>query len=193
GIAIALLVRTSEPIDWRRTALEVQRAAPQPLLPVPPGGPRLIAATFASGTPPTPNEESATVLLGDAADLSGWRVERRVVQGPAPGGGTGEPGWETWYVFDGETRGAGGRRFRVFAGREADAVPGGSGAGEERRFGGAAASGFSPGFPAQGVDLRLVAPDGRPGHLRRFLPDSAYAPAEAPVLRAAGGTGVVPC
>ena len=38
------------------------------------------------------------------------------------------------------------------------------------------------------IDLRLVAADGSPEHARRFLPESAYAPATFDVLRKADGT-----
>ena len=79
GAALGLLVRTADPVDWRRTALSLLRAPPQPLLPDPPHGPRLIRATFATDAAPQPNAESVTVLLDAGMDLAGWRIQRRTL------------------------------------------------------------------------------------------------------------------
>ncbi len=79
GAALGLLVRTADPVDWRRAALLLLRAPPQPLQPDPPDGPRLIRATFAMGAAPQPNDESVTVLLDTGTDLAGWRIQRRTL------------------------------------------------------------------------------------------------------------------
>src|SRR5690606_39257191 len=42
-----------------------------------------------------------------------------------------------------------------------------------------------------GIDLRLVAPDGRVIHARRFAPDAAFLPENVSLVRAADGTGLV--
>jgi hypothetical protein len=81
GAALGLLVRTADPMDWRRTALSVQRAPAQPLLPEPPDGPRLIRATFAATVTPQPNDESVTVLLDRGMNLGGRRIQRRTLPG----------------------------------------------------------------------------------------------------------------
>jgi len=49
-------------------------------------------------------------------------------------------------------------------------------------------------IPADGVDLRLVDPEGTLGHTRRFLPAGDYTRVDTRVLRKADGTGffVVP-
>ena len=66
GSALALIVRTADPLDWRRTTLSLLLAPAQLLQSDPPTGPRLIRATFAMGAAPQPNDESVTALL-DAA------------------------------------------------------------------------------------------------------------------------------
>lgn len=101
------------------------------------------------------------------------------------------PQWEPWYGFDAEGRRMSGRRVRVFAGRPTDATPDSRTAGEEFRFAGGAVAGFTPRLPAAGVDLRLVAPNGHSGHVRRFLPDATYTPVAARMLRSADGTGLI--
>ena len=69
GVAIGLLVRTADPIDWRRTSAALARAQAQTLLPAPANGPRLIRTTFATATAPQANDESVTVLLDSGADV----------------------------------------------------------------------------------------------------------------------------
>jgi hypothetical protein len=44
-------------------------------------------------------------------------------------------------------------------------------------------------FPAEGVDVRLVGPRDKGGHVRRFLPENVYVPTEGRLLRKADGTG----
>lgn len=79
GNSIAFLIQSPEPIDWQRTDLEVLRAdslVPRRQLP---GSLKLTDATFGTTQP---NEESVTLLLRDAIDLSGHRVEQRRLPGP---------------------------------------------------------------------------------------------------------------
>ena len=63
------------------------RAAPQSLLPEPPGDVALIATSFATGNAPTPNDESVTLLLKEDVNLTGWRIERRNLPGPGVAAG----------------------------------------------------------------------------------------------------------
>ena len=77
GTAIGLLVRTAEPIDWRRTSAALARAQGQALLPVPANGPRVIRATFADTAALRANDESVAILLDAGADVGGWRVQTR--------------------------------------------------------------------------------------------------------------------
>jgi hypothetical protein len=81
--SLAFVVRTAEPLDWTRTTLEVSIASPQPIAPVAPGILKLVDASFATAA--NPNDESVTVLLREAADLTGWRIDRRVLPGPSVG------------------------------------------------------------------------------------------------------------
>jgi hypothetical protein len=102
-----------------------------------------------------------------------------------------EPKWFPYATVAGIGPRAAGRRVRISAGREADAAPPPMAA-EVRRF-----LDFLPGdhagvrLPEEGVDLRVLAPDGRVVHARRFPPDAAFAPEAVSVLRAADGTGLI--
>jgi hypothetical protein len=98
------------------------------------------------------------------------------------------PRWESWYVFGAERLRTSGRRIRVTASVD---QPGPPPAGEDYAWGGHAAGGFRPAFPAEGIDLRLTDPSGQTLHARRFMPDSAYTALSTRIVRAADGTGVV--
>lgn len=101
-----------------------------------------------------------------------------------------EPAWLTYHQFAADSVLAAGRRVRLFAGTEADLTspPVTS---EVRRFQGFAATDpFARRLPAEGVDLRLVTPDGEIEHAARFAATYAAAPGVR-VLRAADGTGLV--
>jgi hypothetical protein len=77
GAAIGLLVRTADPLGWRRTSIVLSHAPAQAFTPTVPDGPRLISASFAANAAPQGNEESVTVLLDIGADLAGCRVQSR--------------------------------------------------------------------------------------------------------------------
>jgi hypothetical protein len=72
--AQGFLVRSPEPIDWKRTSLKLSRAARTLMRPSPPTGVKLTAATMADTNP---NDESVTLLLREATDLTGYRMEHR--------------------------------------------------------------------------------------------------------------------
>jgi hypothetical protein len=188
GKAICLLIRTGEPIDWRRTTLKFsQTGQPQQLVPQPPEGLRAITVGFASGSSPQPNSESVLILLNEALDLTGWQIEWR----PFPRTGTdADSEWNPWYTFGNEPLRALGQRVRVFAGQGINS-PSPSPEGEEVRFRNAPTTEFKPSFPSTGVDLRLVRPDGYSAHMRRFLPDGDYSEKQAKMLRSADGTGII--
>jgi hypothetical protein len=103
-----------------------------------------------------------------------------------------EPSWMTYHEFAGDEPLAAGRRVRLFAGTAADLTlaPQSS---EVRRFQGFATTDpWARRLPAEGVDLRLVAPSGDVMHAHRFAPDAADATATAVrLLRATDGTGAV--
>lgn len=101
------------------------------------------------------------------------------------------PRWTPYAHFTGIGPIAGGRRVRLLAGRELENVEPPV-TGEIRRF-----QGIAPGNPAgvrlpvEGVDLRLIAPDGRTIHARRFPPDAAFVSTPLHLLRAQDGTGLI--
>ncbi|CBW77387.1 unnamed protein product (plasmid) [Mycetohabitans rhizoxinica HKI 454] len=84
GKTMALLVRTAEPIDWERTVLATSSADPVPS-PVPAKGAKFAEIGFATGAPPDPQHEWATVLLLEDRDLTGLAIERRTVPSPDAG------------------------------------------------------------------------------------------------------------
>lgn len=79
GQAPAFLLRSPEPIDWRRTELAVSRAGqPLPAAAVP-GDLKLTDVAFGASRP---EEEAVTVLLREAADLTRHRLELWDLPGP---------------------------------------------------------------------------------------------------------------
>lgn len=83
---VAMLLRTGEPIDWKRTSIAGFSAAGLPFMadPVPATGlARIAGYTVAAGPPaaPAPADESVSILLQDTANLSGWKVEYRTLAG----------------------------------------------------------------------------------------------------------------
>ena len=82
--AIALLIRSPEPITWDRAAITVLRSPSLTLAATPPGQLKLASATFASSSP---NDESLTLLLREREVLDGTRMELLQTPGPlAPAG-----------------------------------------------------------------------------------------------------------
>lgn len=79
GQWLAFLVRSPEPIDWRRTALDVRRAARRLARPSAPKDTKVVGVTFASTMA---NQESATVLLRETLSPRGHRIEYRQAPGP---------------------------------------------------------------------------------------------------------------
>jgi hypothetical protein len=182
--AIGYLIRTSEPIDWKRTRLVFSKAARQSLLPKPPDGPRLIAVSFAMETTAVPVNESATILVSETTNFTNWHIDFRLL----PDAANSEPGWQTWYTFGVEPPRAAGRRVRIFA------LPGNTPpqvSGEDYLFFDNPHGGSQPKFPLPAVDLRLVAPNGRIAHMRRFLSTQAYTPSPIKILRSGDGTGFI--
>lgn len=77
--AFAFLIRSPEPIDWKRTLIECQSADRRVPAPQLPGAVKMTDVTFGKNKP---NEESVTLLLREATDLTGHRIEQRVMPGP---------------------------------------------------------------------------------------------------------------
>ncbi|HVR96334.1 MAG TPA: hypothetical protein VMW27_06960, partial [Thermoanaerobaculia bacterium] len=166
GSAWALLLRSPEPLDWKRTDLQVLvvlRDLPQPR---PPGAVKITEARLDAGS------ASVDLVLREAVDLTGVRLEVRTA--------TGE--WQTFFTFGPEARQLVGRRIRIYA-------PGATGVDEPGILRRSAPSSAPP-LPAAGAELRLLGADGVPGHARFFLPGSAFAAAGGRLLRKADGTAL---
>jgi hypothetical protein len=101
--------------------------------------------------------------------------------------GVAAPVWNAYYTFGPEARLPAGTRVRVYAGNEANAPSGEPGV--VRRFIAPTTESGQLHFPAEGVRLRLSAPEGTAGHAQSFLPDNVYVPITVHVLRGADGTG----
>ena len=154
-----LHVRTSEPIDWSRTSLELRHAAAPPAPSHFPRSVKMIAASFA--------DDSLTLLMREPADVSGWTIQLRSASD-----------WQTWFTFAADERFPAGTRVCIHAGTTAPAQ-------EQvvQRF-----TGSAPAFGNGPVELRLLAADGVEVHTRRFLAGSDYAAVAANVLRRRDGT-----
>lgn len=72
GAAVALLVRSPEPIDWSRTALRVHRAPGDRVTSSLPGRVKIIGAHFGRGV-----DEGLDLLIRETSSLDGVRVESR--------------------------------------------------------------------------------------------------------------------
>ena len=100
----------------------------------------------------------------------------------------GAPVWSPYYVFGRQERLPAGTRVKVYAGNKADAPA--DEPGLVRRFVATLDDRGRLRLPIQGIDLRLKAPGETGGHMRRFLPETDYAPIDSiSVLRKADGTG----
>lgn len=79
GQAPAFLLRSPEPLDWKRVELEVLRAGRRLAAPVIPGDLKLTDVSFGASKP---EEESITLLLREAVDLTRHRIEMWGLPGP---------------------------------------------------------------------------------------------------------------
>jgi hypothetical protein len=78
GEAVTLLVQSPEPIDWNRTSVEILHTglvAPRPVLA------NAVKLTDVAFGATQPNEESVTLLLREAVDLTGCSIERLALPG----------------------------------------------------------------------------------------------------------------
>ncbi|HEV7669995.1 MAG TPA: hypothetical protein VGS22_15850 [Thermoanaerobaculia bacterium] len=101
-----------------------------------------------------------------------------------------EPAWSVWHAFGEEEDLLAGTRIRVHGVLPSPAAlrePGLT----LRSVARTGESGRLRLSSSRGAELRLVAPDGTPGHARTFLGPETYTPVTATVLRKADGTGLV--
>jgi hypothetical protein len=188
GDAAAFLFRTPEPIDWTRTSLSWISNADSVPSPLAPGSVKLVAASLGSQQP---NGENVTLLLREAVNLTGYRVEKRdvpVVAGIDPRPTMDDPAsiWISVYEFGGEELIAPGTQIVINSGNPDNpppAVPRVS-----WRFRALAGAPGDIQLAANAVDLRLVDSQGDVVHARRFLNPAAYNPNPFQLLRKADGT-----
>lgn len=171
----ALLLRSAEPIRWERVSLVVQ-TAPGPLDLGVPGALKLTGVSFSSD----PQQERVGVLVREAGSIAGHRLDWR----PLPTGSTPDPAWTQLFTFDPDDDIREGIAVDVYSG-VATGVPSPA-VGTVQRFGGAG----STLLPTNGVELRLVAPDGTVVHRRQFLPDGAFTSLDLSAVRKIDGTAL---
>jgi hypothetical protein len=176
---LAYLVQSPEPIDWHRTELSLLRTDFTRTEPALPGKVKLTAANFGANRTTV---DSVVLLLREPLNLTGYKVDSRLVMWPLnrgrglvfnaetlPGAGFTEPAWETYHIFGAEKTLPAGTMLQVLP-SNAIAVP-------------------TVGLAFFSIELRIVAPDGLVIHDRHFLPDDNYVSEDVNVLRKADGTG----
>ena len=182
----AFLLRTLEPIDWTRASLSCAFSEWNVPSPLTPGPVKLVAAVLGSKQP---ENENITLLVREAVNLTGYRIEKRDV----PEAGGGEPPvtdlddptstWTLVYEFASESVIAPGTQIVVNSGDPANPPPA-----VPRILQRSGSSGVAH-LAATAVDLRLVDSQGRVVHARRFLDSTAsYNPVEFHLLRKADRT-----
>jgi hypothetical protein len=177
---LAYLVQSPEPIDWLRTELSLLRTDFTRTEPVLPGKLKLAAANFGADRT---RLDSVVLLLREAMNLTGHRIESRLVTWPLnrergivvdtqtlPGSEFTEPAWVPYRTFGAEKNLPAGTILKILPDQEA-----GSADWVGRAF-------FS-------IEVRIVAPGGNVIHARHFLPDDNYISEDVNVLRKADGTG----
>lgn len=188
--AAAFLFRTPEPIDWMRTSVSCAFSKWNVPSPLTPGSAKLVAASLGSKRP---EDENISLLVREAVNLTGYRIEKRDV----PEAGGGEPPvtdlddpmstWTLVYEFAGENVIAPGTQIVINSGNPDNpppAVPR-----VLQRFRAPTGTPGDVQLDAKAVDLRLVDSKGEVVHARRFLNDTTgYDSVEFHVLRNADGT-----
>lgn len=184
--ATAFLLRTPEPIDWTRASLSCAFSEWNVPSPLTPGPVKLVAALLGSKRP---EDENITLLVREAVNLTGCRIEKRDV----PEAGGGEPPvtdlddpkstWTLVYEFASEDVIAPGTQIVVNSGNPANPPPA-----VPRVLQRSDASGVVH-LAATAVDLRLVDSQGNVVHARRFLDSTtSYNPVKFHLLRMADRT-----
>jgi hypothetical protein len=184
----ALVLRSPEPIDWRRVGLAVRTAPRQASPGVAPGAVKIVAASAAAADP---NQETVTLLLREELSLGGLALEYRFrsqtfvgVEPYDEDGTAAVPGWLPFHTFaDIEPVLPAGTRVIVHSGPPDPKLP--QAPSLTRRFAGRKATDPLR-LSADGFEIRLAG-----GHAREIVPESAFQAVGVEVLRKADGTGVV--
>lgn len=180
GALLAFVLQSPEPIDWLRTDIALSRNSlvlPKSTLP---GKAKIAALNFASTGF---DIESVVLLLREPMNLTGYRIENRLVEWPDNHEGVidaqtsseeevSEQGWTTFHLFETERNLAAGTTLEITA--DANVEP---------------ASLDLISHVSYSVELRLIAPNGNVVHSKHFLPDTDYVSEDVSVLRKADGTG----
>jgi hypothetical protein len=174
----ALLVRSPEPISWVRSALTCHRTVEQMVIGSVSGPVKLAQMSFVSSSP---NSETVSLLLLKGADLSGARLEWRARGSAGP--------WSASYTFGQEAKWASGTRVVIYSGN--GGTPPAAPPNVVQRFRASGSDAGAAVLPVDGVELRLVGPDGAVWHQREFVAGGRYTSASVKVLRKADGTGFV--
>jgi hypothetical protein len=177
---VGLLVRSPEPFDFSRLSLTLLHVAENAPASIAPAKVKLIGAALGAATPAN---ESVSLLVREATNLTGWRLQKR-----DPASGDTAP-WETIFEFGPEGGMVDATLVRIHSGN-AVGGPADNGRHLERYR----ALGNDPGevkFTGDQADLRLVDRNGRVEHRRRFLRDALYATIGVTFLRKADGTALV--
>jgi hypothetical protein len=190
GDAAAFLLRSPEPIDWTRTSVSWASSVETVPSPLAPGPVKLVAASLGSQQP---ESENVTLLVREAIDLTGYRIEKRdlaTVAGVEPPPVYLDDPASTWilvYEFGSENMIAPGTQIVINSGNPDNppsAVPR-----VTRRFRAPTGALGDVQLAANAVDLRLVDSQGNVVHARRFLnATKSYSSVAFHLLRKADGT-----
>jgi hypothetical protein len=198
GEPLAFLVQSPEPIDWHRTEIALSRTSLARTEPVLPGEVKLTGVTFAANRI---DIDSIDLLLRDPMNLTGYRIESRLVTWPVnlesgvvidaqtlSGDELPQQSWTTYREFETEKNLAAGTVRQITSGASSlisqDLTVNAQLVGLDA---------VSVDFTRRifySVELRLVAPDGKIVHARHFVPDDDYVQEDVSVLRKADGTGL---
>ncbi|XXX81478.1 hypothetical protein WMF30_22230 [Sorangium sp. So ce134] len=189
-VVVALHLQSPESLDFSRVTFDLRFAD----LIVPaaeaPSAVKITDVRFANlAAGEALNDESITLLLREAVDLTGCAVEVRPLFGSA-GDDPGAPPWTRYctfgYTFGAEGRMAAGTKVVLHAGKKVDGQPDRRGAGVARRFlEGAGPSAIR--LPRMGLVARLVGPH---AHERSFVDATLTRPVACSVLRKADSAGI---
>ena len=187
GDLLALLVRSPEPFDHSRLSLALSGAPRDVPASIAPARVKLIAASLGAAQPAA---EQVTLLVREAADLTGWKLQLRdpAVADP-PRLDDPSLAWETIFEFGPEAAMADGTLVRIHSGDPS------SGPAETlrrvERYRAALGTAGDLKLSHDRVDLRLLGPEGRIEHARCFIKDALYAPIGSRYLRKADGTAFI--
>jgi hypothetical protein len=190
GNGAAFLLRTPEPINWARTSVSWAFSAETVPSPLAPGPVKLVAASLGSQQP---ESENVTLLVREATDLTGYRIEKRdlaTVAGTEPPPVSLEDSTSTWallYEFASENMIAPGTQIVINSGNPDHPAP--TFPRVLQRFRAPTGTVGDLQLTANAVDLRLVNSRGEVVHARRFLnATTSYSSAAFRILRKADGT-----